>query len=542
MAQPRIVPINVSSRVLRHISRGIYRTPAGALKELVSNSYDAGARQVTVTTGWPTLREIVITDNGRGMTTPEFEDIVQHIGFSNKNLGDEILVPRSPVKRRTIGHYGIGLLAVGQLANAMRVTSKTAGTVEGFTAEIDFDQFEQVREDGVDRAEVRDEATLERSEHRARHMAGPVLRIGQCRITSNRYDKDKRGSGFTRVILTGIRKFVHQHLAGDLAELNPQWRRSKAYSANFQELLRLLRENEGNARQGWYPYERLIWEMGVYCPIPYPDVGQFKAGGKLHRIARLATAPDFELRIDGILVRKPFEDSFFDDPEYPVEEIFCWHDKPFVEGHQHPRTSGYLIYKRRIRPRALQGILVRENGVAVGAYDPTYLHYPFNEGQKFNQLTGEVYAQGLSGAMNIDRNSFNETDDLYISLSKWVHRKLQTDVFSRIKELQSSPEASRRAQNRTAIADTLSVVVGDIQGRIRNIRFTKHGRSSPLLSIRGHTLFINQDHRDGSGSSAKREKALLAAALVLKGIATPADIAEVDDIVQKAKKALKARG
>jgi HSP90 family molecular chaperone len=112
MAQPRIVPINVSSRVLRHISRGIYRTPAGALKELVSNSYDAGARQVTVTTGWPTLREIVITDNGRGMTTPEFEDIVQHIGFSNKNLGDEILVPRSPVKRRTIGHYGIGLLAV----------------------------------------------------------------------------------------------------------------------------------------------------------------------------------------------------------------------------------------------------------------------------------------------------------------------------------------------------------------------------------------------------------------------------------------------
>jgi len=122
---------------------------AGALKELVSNSYDAGARQVTVTTGWPTLREIVITDNGRGMTTPEFEDIVRHIGFSNKNLGDEILVPRTRVKRRTIGHYGIGLLAVGQLASVMRVTSKTAGTVEGFTAEIDFEQFEQVREDGI---------------------------------------------------------------------------------------------------------------------------------------------------------------------------------------------------------------------------------------------------------------------------------------------------------------------------------------------------------------------------------------------------------
>ena len=542
MARPRIVPINVSSRVLRHISRGIYRTPAGALKELVSNSYDAGARQVTVTTGWPTLREIVITDNGRGMTTSEFEDIVQHIGFSNKNLGDEILVPRTRVKRRTIGHYGIGLLAVGQLASVMRVTSKTAGTVEGFTAEIDFEQFEQVREDGVDRAEVRDEGTLERSEHRARAMAGSVLKIGQCQITPDRYEKNQADSAFTRIILTGIRKFVHQHLVGTLADLNPQWRKSKAYSANFQELLRLLRENEGNAQLGWYPYERLIWEMGVYCPVPYPGVGHFKAGGKLHRIARLAAAPDFELRIDGIVVRKPFEADFFDDPEYPVEAVFCWDDEPFVRRQDYPRTSGYLIYKRRIRPRALQGILVRENGVAVGAYDSTYLHYPFNEGQKFNQLTGEVYAQGLSGALNIDRNSFNETDDLYISLSKWVHRKLQTGVFSRIKELQSSPEASRRAQNRTAIADTLSVVVGEMEGRIRNIRFTKHGRPSPLLSIRGHTLFINQDHPDGSGSSAKREKALLAAALVLKGIATPADIEEVDEIVKQAKKALKARG
>jgi len=542
MVRPRIVPINVSSRVLRHISRGIYRTPAGALKELVSNSYDAGARQVTVTTGWPTLREIVITDNGRGMTTPEFEDIVQHIGFSNKNLGDEILVPRTRVKRRTIGHYGIGLLAVGQLASVMRVTSKTAGTVEGFTAEIDFEQFEQVREDGVDRAKVRDEATVEKSEHRGRDMAGPVLRIGQCEITPDRYEKNQVGSAFTRIILRGIRKFVHQHLVGTLPDLNPQWRKSKAYSANFQELLRLLRENEANARLGWYPYERLTWEMGVYCPVPYPDVGQFKARGKLHRIARLAAAPDFELRIDGIVVRKPFEAAFFDDPEFPVEEVFCWDDEPFVKGQDYPRTSGYLIYKRRIRPRSLQGILVRENGVAVGAYDSTYLHYPFNEGQKFNQLTGEVYAQGLSGALNIDRNSFNETDDLYISLCKWVHRKLQTDVFNRIKELQSSPEASRRAQNRAAIADTLSVVVGEMEGSIRNILFTKHGRSSPLLSIRGHTLFINQDHPDGSGSSAKREKALLAAALVLKGIATPADIAQVDEIVQQAKKSLKARG
>ncbi len=102
MTSGRIVPINVSSRVLRHISRGIYRTPAGALKELVSNAHDAGARQVTVTTGC--LREIVITDDGRGMRAAEFEDVVQHIGFSNKDIGDEIKVAGTRAKRHTIGH------------------------------------------------------------------------------------------------------------------------------------------------------------------------------------------------------------------------------------------------------------------------------------------------------------------------------------------------------------------------------------------------------------------------------------------------------
>jgi len=541
MASSRTVPINVSSRVLRHISRGIYRTPAGALKELVSNAYDAGARQVTVTTGWPTLQEIVITDNGKGMTSAEFEEVVQHIGFSNKNIGEQFRIPGTKVKRRTVGHYGIGLLAVGQLASVMRITSKTAGSSAGFTAEIDFEQFEQVKEGGIARAAVKDEADLESSD-RQRRGTPPVLKIGECHISSDRYGKKEKRASFTRIVLSGIRKFVYQNLAGDMADLNPLWKKSKTYSANFQELLRLMRDNEANIKQGWYPYERLIWEMGVYCPVPYPQVGEFTPKGKLHRVARLAAAPDFDLRIDGIAVKKPFESSFFDDPDYPVEEVFHWMDQPFTDDQKPLRTSGYLLYKRRIRPKLLQGLLIRENGVAIGPYDPTYLRYPFNEGQKFNQITGEIYAEGLSGALNIDRNSFNETDDTYIALSSWIHKKLQKDVFSRIKELQSSPASFRRSENREAIQGTLSLAADQVDGKVRTVSFERRGKAAPLLSLRRRTLYINQDHPDGSGSSAKQEKALLAAALVLKGIATPADIAEVDEIVQKAKKALRARG
>ena len=40
--------INAAARIIGDISTGIYRSPANALKELVSNSFDAGATEVIV--------------------------------------------------------------------------------------------------------------------------------------------------------------------------------------------------------------------------------------------------------------------------------------------------------------------------------------------------------------------------------------------------------------------------------------------------------------------------------------------------------------
>jgi HSP90 family molecular chaperone len=125
MAKPRTVPVNVSARILRHISRGIYRTPAGALKELISNAYDAAALKVTVNTRWPAFDTMTITDDGKGMTAAEFEQLVKHIGFSSKTAGEPFDVPTVGKTRTKIGHYGIGLLAVGQIAARMKVVSKT---------------------------------------------------------------------------------------------------------------------------------------------------------------------------------------------------------------------------------------------------------------------------------------------------------------------------------------------------------------------------------------------------------------------------------
>ena len=54
-------------------------------------------------------------------------------------------------------------------------------------------------------------------------------------------------------------------------------------------------------------------------------------------------------------------------------------------------------------------------------------------------------------------------------------------------------------------------------------------------------MILNQDHPDGSGSGAKREKMLLAAALVLNGVATPAEVEETTALLNQAKRILRAR-
>ena len=536
MSRARTLPIMVSSRVLRHISRGIYRTPAGALKELVSNAYDAAAREVTINTDWPAFREIVVTDNGTGLSLSDFKTLVQNIGLSPKIAGSRFRVPGTKGRRTTIGHYGIGWLAVGQLASRMTLRSKKAGESEGFRAELDFDQFELTTEGESTWSRVRDEQEIEQKDPQVGGRRRPVLPIGKCNVWTEQYSDSDRRSSFTKVELTNLREQTVHKLRGTLRDKqNPSATLFREYFSTYEKLLEILRRNEPMARQGAYPYEQLVWELGVYCPVAYPEVGEFGGDGELADVAAIASAAQFTLGMDGMEILKPLETEFFEDEHYKFSRVFKWIDEPYTEDETGPRVSGYLIFKPQIRPKAMQGVLVREGGVAIGTYDTTYLEYPYNEGQKFNQLTGELFASGLSGALNIDRNSFNQTDDRYLGLCGWFHDKLRTEVFPEFKKIQSQPAAKRRQENRMLVKRALQSVAESL-GKRKKIEFQSLGSGRPLISVTGKDLTVNTDHPDGTLSGAKREKVLLAAALVLAGCVTPKKLDEIDRLVAGAKK------
>jgi signal transduction histidine kinase len=60
--------LRASERVIARVTDGIYRQPASALRELISNAWDADAANVTILTDAPRFSRIYVRDDGAGMS------------------------------------------------------------------------------------------------------------------------------------------------------------------------------------------------------------------------------------------------------------------------------------------------------------------------------------------------------------------------------------------------------------------------------------------------------------------------------------------
>jgi len=146
-AQPNQVVkgvLKTSERVLKRITDGIYRQPSSALRELVSNAYDADATLVEIQTDPPRFDTIRVRDNGHGLSTEALAHLVYSIGGSAKRTVTGIATgdcsqedrSRSPGGRKLIGKIGIGLFSVSQLTKEFQIITKTRGASHRTIADI----------------------------------------------------------------------------------------------------------------------------------------------------------------------------------------------------------------------------------------------------------------------------------------------------------------------------------------------------------------------------------------------------------------------
>lgn len=126
---PVYTTLSTNERVIARVTDGIYREPSAALRELISNAYDADATQVVIKTNAPWFDRIMIEDNGLGMRPEVLAHLIKNIGGSAKRTlqGEELGISRnddttlSPSGRKLIGKLGIGLFSVSQLTRSFQI-------------------------------------------------------------------------------------------------------------------------------------------------------------------------------------------------------------------------------------------------------------------------------------------------------------------------------------------------------------------------------------------------------------------------------------
>jgi hypothetical protein len=230
--------LRASERVIARVTDGIYRQPASALRELISNAWDADANLVTILTDAPRFSRIYVRDDGAGMSYETLSRLLHEIGGSAKRREEGqalgVTAPNNPDQtpggRPLIGKIGIGLFSVSQLSRSFRIVTKVRGESYRLVAEVRL------------RAYSEDEAEDDERDSDDQFISGDVF-------ITRESSSDLSAHG-TDIILDDVKPRVR-----DLLRSADRWReideRERAVARGDMELAQSIRVQEPQYHAGW---------------------------------------------------------------------------------------------------------------------------------------------------------------------------------------------------------------------------------------------------------------------------------------------------
>lgn len=88
--------------------------------------------------------------------------------------------------------------------------------------------------------------------------------------------------------------------------------------------------------------------------------------------------------------------------------------------------EAYLYWNSKIIPKDTAGVLIRIREASGTLFDTNFLDYQVSEQNRLGQITAEIFVlEGLDGAINIDRESFNYSHPHYLYIQRWLHKALR---------------------------------------------------------------------------------------------------------------------
>lgn len=402
--------IRVHERALAHLSRGLYRSPASALRELVSNAWDANATRVAIDTNHPKFFQLSIEDDGDGFSREDFATLMEG-GIGNSSKRTEY----KPLKygRPTIGRLGIGMLGIAQICGSFVVTSKPIAG-EPFRARVTLYDSAKKQMDDPDSGIVHSATTTIADEG---EIPSKIVEVGTFEFENFDPHRFQRG---TRILADDVQPTFTRAFQDTLMKPVPRdWQlavtRTLAKAASLQEL--------GD-------YWRLLWELAVACPVPYFADDAIPEGA-VARLNETLRGYNFSVIVDGRQLYKPI--FLKGNPGgYTIRKI----ENLSLRVYNNTLTfGGYIIVQegKQLKPDELRGLLIRIKNVGIGYYDPSMLDYRVNEGPRSRWVTGELYIEdGLEDALNVDRDSFNRFHPEFRELQSRVHEILRREVFPQV--------------------------------------------------------------------------------------------------------------
>jgi hypothetical protein len=317
--------LRASDRVIARVTDGIYRQPASAIRELISNAWDADAKNVTILTDAPRFSRIYVRDDGVGMSHETLARMLHNIGGSAKRSKEGSALgitstsdpDRTPGGRLLIGKIGIGLFSVSQLARRFRIVTKTSGTNYRLVADVHLRTYseEDSQEDTEDSQDdsddyisgnvyLRREATSDVSAHgtdiiidELKPRVRDVLRdadrwraiddAAQINITTDKSDAIARRQILEPRYHSGwIANLSNDGGAPSVLTRSPHLPWSVKDSPS-KRMLRLVDAVEGEFSRTERPdlaatldtYLETIWTLGLMAPVAYVDKHPFDITG-----------------------------------------------------------------------------------------------------------------------------------------------------------------------------------------------------------------------------------------------------------------------
>lgn len=179
---PNELKFKVSAELKNILGRDLITSPNIAVLELVKNSYDAHATRVEISFGEDNL---VIADNGKGMSLEDLKNKWLFVAYSAKSDGTEDESYRGRINRHFAGAKGIGRLSCDRLARFLKLETKSAEG-ESEILKVDWKAFEDNQQKEFDEVTVQHERVKDAPQFPSGRGTGTIMTFSGLRTQWNR--------------------------------------------------------------------------------------------------------------------------------------------------------------------------------------------------------------------------------------------------------------------------------------------------------------------------------------------------------------------